>query len=729
MKINIFIVICFLSSLLHAQKTNMAFSKPTIDEYFKTKVVDEYRNLENLDDPKTIDWMKSQTSYANSILDLIPKKNYYLEKRLDFDKRQGYTVSDLKITDNNKYFYLKKNGNENVAKLYYKDGFLGEEKLLYDPINYISKYENSEGKHEFVINYVSPSWDGSKVAISIVENGKELSEVIVIDVKTKYIHSEVITNVAPATMGGLKWVDDNSSFFYVYFCTTDTRSQDFYKNTRTILYKVGTDPKKLVDVFSAKNNPDLNITEDQFPVILDFNREDLYYIGMLVDFQPYKKTYIIKKNDLLERKKNWKLFSDPEDKAKNLSLLKNETIFQSGYKSSFNELCKTDINNPNFKNPKILVPEKKDEIIKTYRITKDGIYYTTTKNGAEVKLYLYKDGKDIPIQLPYPSGNIDLESKGESFSDFWITCSGWANDEQRFRYDVKTNTFKPENLTPITEYPEFKDIIVKETNIKARDGKEVPLSLIYNKNLVRNGKTPVLIEAYGSYGVVDSPFFAKTYLLWVAQGGMVAIAHVRGGGEKGEEWRLGGYKETKPNTWKDLIDCTEYLIKEKYTSKDKVAIWGASAGGITAGRAMTERPDLFKVALLEVGMLNPLRDETTPNPQPKEFGTVKHPKEFKALLEMDSYHHIKKGVRYPATFITGGINDQRVIVWEPAKFAAKLIANDASKNPILLKIDFEGGHAGNVPVAQRYANLGDMFAFALWQLGHPDYQPKEHTKK
>jgi prolyl oligopeptidase len=201
------------------------------------------------------------------------------------------------------------------------------------------------------------------------------------------------------------------------------------------------------------------------------------------------------------------------------------------------------------------------------------------------------------------------------------------------------------------------------------------------------------------------------------------------GGEKGEKWRLGGYKDTKPNTWRDLIDCTEYLIKEKYTSKDKVAIWGGSAGGITVGRAMTERPDLFKAVIAEVGLMNPLRDEITPNGQPKEFGSVKDPKEFKALLQMDAYHHIKKGVKYPATLITGGINDQRVIVWEPVKFAAKLMADNASSNPILLKIDFEGGHGANIPITQRYADIGDIFAFAFWQLGHPDYQPKEPTKK
>lgn len=725
MKIKIFITTLFSIAFFNAQKTNLAPSQSVSDNYFGTKIVDEYRNLENLDDPKTLNWMKSQTDYASSILDLIPNKNYYLEKRIEFDKRQGYAVSDLKITSSDKYFYLKKKGNEKVAKLYYRYGFLGKEELLYDPFD----YKKNESNHDFVINYINPSWDGNKIVISMAEKGNELSEVIIMDVNTKQIRSEIITNVEPVSSGGVKWLDDDSGFIYLYYPTSNPKSQDFYKNSQTVLYKIGTDPKKINDVFSRKNNPDLNITEDQFPIILDFEKDDQYYIGMIVDYDYYRRTFIIKKKDLLAGKRNWKELSDVSDKAKNLEIWNNEIVFLSGYNSSFNKLCRTNINNPNFKSPEVLVSEKKDEIIKSYRITKDGIYYTTTKNGVEAKLYLYKEGKNGPIPLPYPSGNINLESKGANYSDFWITCSGWANDEQRFRYDVTTNTLKPENLIPLVEYPEFKDIIVKEITVKARDDEEVPLSLIYNKNLIKNGKSPLLMEAYGSYGISDSPVFAKSYLLWASQGGIMAIAHVRGGGEKGEKWRLGGYKETKPNTWRDVIDCTEYLIKEKYTSKDKVAIWGASAGGITVGRAMTERPDLFKAVIAEVGVMNPLRDEITPNGQPKEFGTIKDPKEFKALLEMDSYHHLKKGVEYPATFITGGINDQRVTVWEPVKFAAKLTADDASNNPILLKVDFEGGHGGNIPVAQRYANLGDIFAFAFWQLGHPDYQPKEKTKK
>lgn len=722
-KLILIIISAFYVFSVNAQKNNPAQSIPITDEYFGTKIVDEYRNLENLESPSTKEWMKTQTDYANSVLNQIPKRKFYLDKRLEFDKRQGYSVSNLNITNNDKYFYLKKSGNEKIAKLYYREGFAGKEELLYNPAN----YKDNEENHEFVINYISPDITGDKVAIAMAEKGRELAEVIIMDVDKKKILSEVITNTMPANIGGIKWLDDNSGFFYTYFPNTDPKSQNFYKNTQAILYKIGTDPKELINVFSSKNNPELKIDEKKAPIILDSN--DKYYVGMLLDNNYYRQTFIISKQDLLLGKKTWKPLYDTDDKVRSLQFLGDELYFLSQYNTQNYTLCKTNVEAPNFKEPEILIRERNDEVIGQYRVTKSGVYYTTVRNGVEAKLYLYENGKDIPIKLPYPSGNINLQAKGKNFSDIWASCSGWAHEEQRFKYNLKTDSFLPENITPITEYPEFKDIVVEETTVKGRDGEEIPLSLIYNKNVKRNGKNPVLIDSYGAYGSSRNPFFARIYLLWVNQGGIMAIAHVRGGGEKGEKWRLGGYKETKPNTWRDLIDCTEYLIKEKYTSKSKVAIWGTSAGGITVGRAMTERPDLFKVVILELPTTNVLRDVVTVSSSTDEYGTLKDPKEFKALLEMDSYLHIKKGIRYPATFITGGINDPRVPVWEPAKFAAKLQSNSISKNPVLLQIDYEGGHGNSATAFHGHSNLSDIFAFAFWQLGHPDYQPKEKTKK
>lgn len=719
----IFIISIFYVTFANAQKNNLAPSIPIIEEYFGIKIMDEYRNLEDLENPSTRLWMKTQTDYTNSLLNQIPKKRYYLEQRLALDNKQGFSVSDLKITTNNKYFYLKKSSGEKVAKLYFREGFLGKEEFLFDPAN----FRSSDGNHEYVINYINPSLAGDKIAIAMVEKGKELAEVIIIEVKNKYVHPEIIKNVMPANVGGLYWLDDGSGFFYTYFLLNNPKSQDFYKNTQVVLYKIGSDPKEARDIFSAKNNPELKLDESKPPIILDSN--EMYYTAMLLDNNYYRQTFIISKQDLLKGKKTWKPLYNKEDKVRSLQLADSEMYFLSQYNSKNYTLCKTNFEKPDFRNPVILIPEKKDEVIGQYRITKDGIYYTTIKNGVEAKLYLYKDSKETSIKLPYSSGSINLQTKGKDFSDLWVSCSGWANEEQRFKYDPKTNSFLTENIAPIIEYPEFKDIVVEEVIVKARDGEEIPLSLIYDKNIKKSGKNPVLIDAYGAYGISRNPFFARMYLLWVKEGGIFATAHVRGGGEKGEKWRLGGYKETKANSWKDLIDCTEYLINEKYTSKDKVAIWGTSAGGITVGRAMTERPDLFKAVILEVATTNTIRDVLTSNNNLDEYGSPKDPKEFKALLEMDAYQHIKKGIKYPATFITSGINDPRVFAWEPVKFAAKLMADNVSNNPILFKVDYEGGHGMNTTNAHLQSNLSDIFAFAFWQLGHPDYQPKENIKK
>jgi prolyl oligopeptidase len=283
-----------------------------------------------------------------------------------------------------------------------------------------------------------------------------------------------------------------------------------------------------------------------------------------------------------------------------------------------------------------------------------------------------------------------------------------------------------ENLSDIAEYPEYTDLIAEEIMVESHDGVMVPLSLIYNKGIVKNGRNRVLFYGYGAYGSSMNPFFSPNFLLWTNDGGILAIPHVRGGGELGDKWHKAGFKTTKPNTWKDLIACAEYLIDKDYTSNEYIAISGGSAGGILIGRALTERPDLFAAAIPSVGCLNPLRAEESPNGPVNvpEFGTVKDSVECMALIEMDSYLHLNDGVKYPATLITAGMNDPRVIAWQPAKFAARLQAANASDKPILFWADFEAGHGIGNTKSKRFESLADELSFAFWQTGHKKYQIK-----
>ena len=236
----------------------------------------------------------------------------------------------------------------------------------------------------------------------------------------------------------------------------------------------------------------------------------------------------------------------------------------------------------------------------------------------------------------------------------------------------------------------------------------------------------MLIYGYGAYSISNPPVFNPNRLLWTQQGGVLAVAHVRGGGELGEAWHKAGQKATKPNTWKDLIACADYLVKGQYTAPGHIAINGGSAGGILIGRAMTERPDLFAAAIPQVGCLNAVRMENSPNGpvNAPEFGTVLKEDECKALLEMDAYQHLQPGTKYPATLVTAGMNDPRVIAWQPAKFAARLQASTASGKPVLLFTDYDAGHGIGNSKQKQFESVADVLSFGLWQTGAPGFQPK-----
>jgi prolyl oligopeptidase len=251
------------------------------------------------------------------------------------------------------------------------------------------------------------------------------------------------------------------------------------------------------------------------------------------------------------------------------------------------------------------------------------------------------------------------------------------------------------------------------------------LSIIHRRGLKLDGSNPVLLRGYGAYGISADPGFSPGLMAWYEQGGVYAVAHVRGGGEYGEDWYKGGYQQTKPNTWRDFIACAEYLVQNKYTSPGRLAGSGGSAGGILIGRAITERPDLFGAAIIHVGCLDTLRLETTPNGVPNipEFGSVKTADGFKALYEMSACAHVQSGTKYPAVMLATGINDPRVEPWQSAKMTARLQAATASGKPVLLRVDYQAGHGVGSTKKQSEELTADVWSFLLWQLGAPGFQP------
>jgi len=264
-----------------------------------------------------------------------------------------------------------------------------------------------------------------------------------------------------------------------------------------------------------------------------------------------------------------------------------------------------------------------------------------------------------------------------------------------------------------------------EVLVKAADGTMIPLSIVSRKGLELDGTHPTYLTGYGAYGISLTPSFLSGQLALLERGGVIAVAHVRGGGEFGEDWHVAGKQATKPNTYRDLIACAEYLVRNKYTSPARLAIRGASAGGITVGMAMTERPDLFRVVLSDVGDSNALRAEyeTDGDANSLEYGSAKTKPGFEALLAVDAVSHVKDGVAYPAVLLTTGINDPRVAPWQPGKMAARLQAANPGGRPVLLRVDYDAGHGIGSTRTQRDELQADQIAFMLWQMGDPEFQP------
>jgi prolyl oligopeptidase len=253
----------------------------------------------------------------------------------------------------------------------------------------------------------------------------------------------------------------------------------------------------------------------------------------------------------------------------------------------------------------------------------------------------------------------------------------------------------------------------------------IPLSILHRKDLARDGKSPLWLSGYGAYGIALKPRFAATMLALLEDGGVYAVGHVRGGGEFGEAWHLAGMKATKPNTYRDLIDCALYLQTHGYGSPRTTAIEGGSAGGITVGMAMVERPDLFRAVFSEVGDSNALRAEfeTDGDANALEYGSVKTEAGFRALAAVDAFAHVKDGVAYPAALFTTGLNDPHVAPWQPGKMVARLQKATSSRQPILLLVDTDAGHGNGSTKQQKDREVADQMAFLYWRIGKPEYQP------
>jgi prolyl oligopeptidase len=377
-----------------------------------------------------------------------------------------------------------------------------------------------------------------------------------------------------------------------------------------------------------------------------------------------------------------------------------------------------DLAHPDLAHADVTIPQGKT-VMDGIAAASDAMYFQVLDSGLRRIFRMPWGSKDATeIKMPF-EGNAELGYVSSKLPGAGIYLDGWTHASQLYYYDPATNQVTNTKLMPLGPYDAPDDLTSVEVKATGYDGEEIPLSIVMKKGTVLDGSHPVIMDAYGAYGMVSDPYMSMRGFPWLNRGGILAYAHVRGGGEKGVEWYHAGYKLTKPNTWRDVIACAQYLIDQKYTSASKLAVIGGSAGGITLGRAITSRPDLFGAAWIEAGCVNALRQENSPNGAPNipEFGSTATEEGFEDLLAMDAVQHVHDGIAYPAVLLQIGMNDPRVAPWQSAKFAARLQAATSSNHPILLRVDYANGHGIGASRKQIEEQTADEYAFFLSQFG------------
>jgi prolyl oligopeptidase len=692
--------------------------RPVTDTYFGVPVTDPYRYMENLSDPDVAAWFKGQDTYTRGVLAKIPGRDALVARIRELDKSREFNLADINIIPGGRYFYRKMLSSEIVWKLYVRDGLNGKERLLLDP----ARYPTEPGSHN-AISYYSPSLDGKMVAVGVSPGGSENAVIHIIEVDSG---TELPETIDRARFGGVAWRTDNRSFFYnrLQKLAPGQPKTDEEQKSTDFLHVTGTSIDKDVAVFGFGLSPRADVVGTDLPFLfatIDSRWAIVYLVhGVLNEATLYKAPMdTVGKPDT-----PWEKICDVADDVTSIALHKDELYLLTHKGAPHFKVIRTSLAHPDVAHAELVVPES-DQVIKGIGTSADGLYLQETDGMLGLlKRVSYETSKTEQLQLPF-DGAVNVAAADERIPGILFALTSWARAPRIYSFDPQTKNIADSHLQPLGPNDDPSDVVSEEVKVKSWDGVMVPLSIIHKRDIKMDGANPTLMDGYASYGISIDPEFNATLLAWLEKGGIFAEAHPRGGGEYGEDWHKGGQKLTKPNTWRDFIACAQYLIDNHYTSAAKLAGEGTSAGGILIGRAFTERPDLFAAALDRVGVSNALRGENSPNGPPNipEFGTTTDQYGFEDLYAMDAYQHVRDGVHYPAILVTTGWNDPRVTSWEPGKMAARLQAATASGKPVLLRVEYAGGHGMGSTKTQREDQTADEWSFLLWQFGVPEFQP------
>ena len=670
-------------------------SDGTVDTIFGMTVPDIYRPLENDTAAETLAWVEAENAVTEAYLSQIPFRSKINSRLTDLT---NYLKRGLSYRDNDGMFYFYENdGLKNQSVLYRKPSLDSEEREVFLDPNALS----DDGT--VALTGVSQSKDGKYTAYTISRSGSDWTEIYVMDTKTKELLPD---HIEWAKFTGAAW--DGDGFYYSAYPAPEEGKEFSNANQNHLVYyhKIGTPQSEDTVVFSDPANPfhfhHAQVAESQ-PVVF-----------VTVGGQGVGNALKVRKNGA------WVTMSPTQDYSVDvIDVIDNKVYILTSYGAPKKRLMVADLASPSIENWKELVPEA-EGVLTSAQFAGDKLFLTYEKDAAnQVAIYDMNGNKESDMKLP-GYGSVGLYTERKYPDDVYYTFTSFTSPSAQYAYDTKTGESRLLFQTEVKDV-NFDDYVTEQVFYPSADGTKIPMFLTYKKGLKRDGKNPVYLYGYGGFNISLTPSFSAYRMFLLENGVIYAQANLRGGSEYGEEWHEAGTKMNKLNVFNDFIAAAEYLIKENWTSPDYITIEGGSNGGLLVGATVNLRPDLFKVAIPRVGVMDMMRYHlfTIGWNWASDYGTsADSPEMAKYLFEYSPIHNISSdGTPYPAILVTTADHDDRVVPAHSFKYAATLQAADTGDAPKLIRIDSKAGHGAGKPVAKVIDEYTDMYSFMFENLG------------
>ena len=666
-----------------------------VDVYFGTEVSDPYRWLEDDQSAETAAWVQAENKITFDYLSKIPFRDA-LKQRLE--TIWNYPKLGVPFKKGGRYFFFKNDGLQNQSVLYMQQNLGDEPEVLLDPNGF-----SADGT--IALGSISPSDDGRYLAYSISRGGSDWNEIVVMDIQSREMISDTINWVK---FSGISWF--NNGFYYSAYDAPKagealSGSNQFHK---IFYHTLGTSQSDDQLIFHDPNNPLRNFYA--------YLTEDKAFLMVAESESTSGNALYAKKTDQPDNQ-FVKIAEGFEFDYSVVDHLDNQLLVVTNFNAAKKQLVLIDPQQPEPENWTTILPERED-VLQSVQMVGDYIYAEYLQD-ANSKAYFYDYEGNLVQELVLPTlGTIAGFSgeKGDNTAFYGFTSFTFPSSV--YQYNVSTDESGLYSNSEVQFDPSAYE--TQQVFFASKDGTKVPMFLVYKKGLELNGKNPLLLYGYGGFNISLTPSFSVSRLPFLEQGGVFVMVNLRGGGEYGETWHEAGTKMKKQNVFDDFIGAAEYLIAEKYTSADKLAILGGSNGGLLVGACMTQRPDLFKVAIPIVGVMDMLRYHqfTIGWAWAGDYGRSDDSKEmFEYLLGYSPLHNIQKGVDYPATLAITADHDDRVVPAHTFKFMATLQEMNSGKNPVLVRIETQAGHGAGKPTSKMIEESADMYSFIMYNLG------------